>query len=168
MSRRRKLNRGKDFNYDQNGWYFITICTKDKINYFGEIKSDKILLSEIGKITLWCWKEIPKHFENIELDEFMIMPDHIHGIIKINNTFLKSVGNADLRSLQNKENNRTKMQLSLIIHGFKSSVTRMVHKNFIFEWQKSYYDRIIRNEKEYLAIKQYIKDNPKNWNKDSV
>jgi len=73
----------KHWDYSSSGWYFITICTYQKTCYFGEIINGKMELSEIGKIAEKYWLEIPKHFSNIRLDEFVIMPNHIHGIIVI-------------------------------------------------------------------------------------
>ncbi|MFH1456986.1 MAG: hypothetical protein ABIF17_02615 [Patescibacteria group bacterium] len=80
-----KSYRLHNFDYSQLGIYFITICTKDRIGYFGRINQGKIELSEIGKIADYFWQEIPKHFDNICLDEYIIMPNHIHGIIEIRN-----------------------------------------------------------------------------------
>ena len=104
----RKLNRLKDYDYSQNGYYFVTICTKNREAWFGKIESDKMILNMFGEITKNFWVEIPKHFKNVSLDEFIVMPNHIHGIVII-------VGNAYMRSLQD----RTKMLLSRIIQQYK-------------------------------------------------
>ncbi len=179
----RKLNRLKNYNYTQDGYYFVTICTKNREEFFGQIGNVKIGLNEFGKMARKYWLEIPNHFPNVKSDEFVIMPNHIHGILIIdnNNAFNKNngdgvgndgdgVGNADLRSLRGLRSlqyrDRTKMYLSKIIHGFKSSVTREIRKKFEnseFAWQKSFYDHIIRNEKSLFNIRQYIINNPKNW-----
>lgn len=65
--------------------YFVTICTKDKIRYFGEIIDEKIVLNRLGKFAKQCWEDIPKHFPFVKLNEFIIMPNHVHGIIEIDN-----------------------------------------------------------------------------------
>ena len=105
-------------------------------------------------------------------DEFIIMPNHVHGIIIIDNIPVEkahnNVGNADLRSLQclEQQNNRSKMYLSKVIHGFKSSVTRTVRKrwsNKNFGWQKSFYEHIIRNDEDLFHTRRYIQDNPAQW-----
>ena len=81
LLKKRKSIRLLDYDYSQNGLYFITICTKNRECIFGEIKNDEIILTEIGKIVNNCWAEIPKHFPQVSLHKFVIMPNHIHGII---------------------------------------------------------------------------------------
>lgn len=160
----RKLNRLKDYDYSQNGFYFVTICTKNREEFFGEIKDEEMILNEYGEIAKNCWLEITDHFQNAEFDEFIIIPNHIHGIVIIANDM--DVGNADLRSLQQQ---RTKMYIPKIIHGIKSSVTRKIrgkYNDFNFGWQKSYYDHIICDEKSLDNIRQYIVDNPLKWDLD--
>ncbi len=151
--------------------YFVTICTKNLGNVFGEIVNGRMILNNIGKIANEFWTEIPVHFSNIDLDECVVMPDHIHGIIEIKNN--PNVGTAHVRS-DNK--NRTKMLLSRAIHGFKSSVTRKIlyptqERIYAFPtkfaWQKSFYDHIVRNEIELNKIREYIFKNPQNWGKDN-
>ncbi len=176
MDKKRKPNRLKDYDYNHHGYYYLTICTKNRSEIFGEISNNIMHLSQIGKITNKFWVEIPEHFKYIELDEFIIMPNHIHGVIIINN----DVGNADLRfskwhsskkyfNQKILNSDRSKMIVSKIIHGFKSSVTREIRRqinNSNFEWQKSYYDHIIRNEKDLNRIRGYIINNPCNWETD--
>ena len=166
-NRSRRPNRLKDYDYSQAGYYLVTICTQDRINYFGEIEQARMQLSDIGRIVTNCWQGIPEHFHDTALDEFVVMPNHIHGIIII-------VGNADLRSLprdsaQPQDTDRSKMYLSKIVHGFKSSVTRMVRKrwgNHSFGWQKSFYDHVIRNDADLHRVRTYIQNNPLNWELD--
>ena len=162
----RKPNRLQDYDYSQTGYYLVTICTQDKVNYFGEIEKVRMKLSDIGQIATDCWQAIPQHFHNTALDEFVVMPNHIHGIVVI-------VGNADLRSLQQRgtqrQTDRSKMYLSKIVHGFKSSVTRIARKqwnNHNFSWQKSFYDHVIRNDKDLYRVRTYIQNNPLNWELD--
>ena len=83
--RNRKRNRLKGYDYSQKGWYFITICVKNRIECLGEIKNEKIKCSRYGDIVLKFWQAIPGHYENVFLDEWVIMPNHIHGIIVIEN-----------------------------------------------------------------------------------
>ena len=80
-----KSARKSKYDYTSDGWYFVTICTKNMESFFGNITDGKMNLSEIGKIAENYWLEIPKHFSFVELDEFSIMPNHTHGIIGINN-----------------------------------------------------------------------------------
>jgi len=167
----RKLNRLRKYNYSQAGRYYITICTKNREEFFGEIENGEVRLNQYGIVSINCWKKIPKHFSDVVLEEYVIMPNHIHGIIIIRDRH-RLVGNNDRCSLQNKFNNDHQRNMELlpkIISQFKSSVSRFIRlhfDNYKFGWQKSFYDHIIRNEIEYQRIKQYIMDNPKNWSTD--
>jgi len=159
-NRERKPNRLPGYDYSGSGYYFVTICTKNKIDYFGRIKSGKILLSEIGHFATEYWLEIPRHFEAISIGEYVIMPNHIHGIVGI-----ESVGNANLRSLPD----RSKMLLSKAIQQYKSAVTRKIRNNYRehpFGWQKSFHDHIIRNDIALYRIRKYIQNNPLKWEYD--
>ena len=163
----------KYWDYSSVGFYFATICTYQKHCYFGEIVEGEMRLSEIGKIAKKYWLEIPKHFKNIGLDEFIIMPNHIHGIIVIEYKINNNVETRHGVSLQKNENNfnqfskMVKNSISSIINQFKSSVKRYANKNKIpFHWQPRFYDHIIRNEKSLDEIRQYIKTNPLKWEDD--
>jgi REP element-mobilizing transposase RayT len=180
--RERKRNRLRDFDYSQNGYYFVTICTKDRLNLLGEIGNGRSILNEYGSVVESSWLQIPNHYKNTELEEFVIMPNHIHGIIIIvGNAEMRSVlnpkphtaGNAEMRFAQNcthlKRQDRSKMYLSKVIHSFKSSVTRKIRKDYqdyIWGWQKSFYDHVIRNDESLRKIRQYIINNPLNWHLD--
>jgi REP element-mobilizing transposase RayT len=164
MIGQRKPNRLKNFDYSSFGYYYVTICTKNRECWFGEIINGEMILNEIGEIIKQCWLDIPKHFLNVFLDEYVIMPNHVHGILIINQN---NVGNAYMRSLQNNWKYRTKMLLSMIIHEFKSAASRQIRQiKSSFRWQKSFYDHIIRNEESLNEIRQYIQQNPINWNSD--
>ncbi len=166
------------YDYSENGYYFITICTKDRENYFSEITNNTMNLSQIGKIVNKFWTQIPNHFPVIKINKYCVMPNHIHGILNINDLF-SSVGTHHDAFLQNNNNliknkidfsqlaNKSTQTISLAIKLFKSSVKQYCNKNNLnFFWQSRFHDRIIRNEREYFAIKRYIQDNPKNWEKD--
>ena len=131
-------------------------------------------INDFGLLVKKYWEEIPKHNNFAKLDEFVVMPNHVHGIVIINNYHmvgtdgLNMVGTADLLSLQekiktNSKCDRKNMLLSTVIHGFKSSVSRKLGNHI---WQRSFHDRIIRSEKELELIRRYIKNNPKNWERD--
>jgi putative transposase len=163
------------WDYGSHGLYFITICTKDRIHYFGEIENNfldiqgtdtqsiaYLRMTDIGKIAYNNWLHIPEYHPYIELDEFVIMPDHIHGILFINNP--------DKQSWELSKFGSQSKNLASIMRGYKSSVKQYAAINNIeFAWQPRYYDRVIRNEKEYQNIRGYINDNPDNWlsNKDN-
>jgi len=154
------------WDYSSDGWYFVTICTKNREEHFGKIQNYFMGLSNIGCAAAKFWNEIPNHFPFTRLDEWVVMPNHVHGIIIIDNHIVET---RDLASLQWDENEfgpLKKNSLQSIIHGFKSSITRWCnvnnHKNFA--WQPRFHDRIIRNEKELNEIRKYIYYNPQMWN----
>ncbi|MDD5291282.1 MAG: transposase [Patescibacteria group bacterium] len=163
----KKQYRYKGYDYSKDGLYFVTICTKDRELYFGDIVNEKMQLSKIGRAAERFWLEIPRHFPFVGLDEFIIMPNHIHGIIKIENVGTQNVGTQNFVFLQEGYQNKLGPQsknLSSIIRGFKIGVKKFcTSNNIVFAWQARFYDRIIRNEKELNNIRQYIINNPLKW-----
>ncbi|MEK7495535.1 MAG: transposase [Patescibacteria group bacterium] len=158
----RKSNRLLNFDYSSSGYYFITICTKNRQEYFGNIINNEMVINEIGKIVEAQWLWLEKQYKHVELDEFKIMPNHFHGIIIIKNKS-NPVGTGLDLSLQKKH-----LSLSNIIGAFKTTSSIRIHKKGlkIFQWQRSFYDHIIRNEKSFYYICQYIKNNSINWSED--
>ncbi|MDP3582226.1 MAG: transposase [Ignavibacteria bacterium] len=161
-----ETTRLKEWDYSSPWWYYVTINTKDHVEYFGKVEDEKMLLNEIGKIVDGYWNQIPKHFEMIELDSYVVMPNHVHGIIIINGT--QNVETCHGMSLQSKKNEFSKPiknSLSVIVNQFKGAVKRHCNKSNAekFEWQRGFYDRIIRNEKELYNIRKYIEQNPLRW-----
>lgn len=164
----------KGYDYGSHGLYFITICTKNKINYFGEIvESDSYPIlnrnesdsyptlrqTTIGKIAHEFWQQIPQHFPFVELDEFVIMPNHVHGIL-----FFNKPNKDDWTPNQFGPQSQN---LASVVRAYKSSVKRHANQNNInFEWQSSYYDRIIRDYNEFTNVQQYIINNPDKWKAD--
>jgi putative transposase len=131
----------KDWDYTAVGWYFITICTGARIPFFGEIEEGDMHRSTLGEIALRCWLEIPNHFSQASLDEFIIMPNHLHGIIVINTPDIRegSVETQHAASLQHNEQNQPPKQtrqkllpkpgsISAIVRSYKSAVTRWAGK----------------------------------------
>ncbi len=158
----------RDWDYSTEGLYFVTICTRGKQRYFGEIQQGRNHLSAIGEIAETCWNEIPGHFPNVELDEHVIMPNHIHGIIAISDSGT-SPETRHVASLQKaKFGGLTPGSLSKIIQAYKASVTRWCRSNKYseFAWQSSFFDHIIRNEKALERIRLYIFENPLKWESD--
>ena len=140
----RKHIRLKDYNYALEGMYFITICTKNRLELFGSISDEKeIQLTKEGKIAEKYLIEIENVFNNTIIDEYIIMPNHIHMILQINNS--------------------SNISISRIIKQYKMYISKKIGYSI---WQKSFYDHIIRSDKEYVLIKQYIQNNIKNWETD--
>ncbi|MEI7425300.1 MAG: hypothetical protein WCK16_00035 [Candidatus Moraniibacteriota bacterium] len=180
----RKPTRLKNYNYSENGFYFVTICTKNREEFFGNIEHEKMNLNEYGEIAKNCWLEIPNHFPYCVLDEFIIMPNHVHGILVIKNDDAhnnstdnpagkpagKPVGNRHACSLQSQsqsQQNRQYQKIPIIIGSFKSAITKIIHKKLsYFGWQKSFHDHIICNEKSLYNIRNYIVNNPFKWDLD--
>ena len=155
----RKSIRLKNYNYAENGLYFITICSYKNQKIFGninQISNEKIILSKVGKIIQKHWFEIPEHYKFAELDFFVIMPDHIHGIILLDN------GRIFAPDGINKFQNVISNSISSIIRSFKASVTKAVRQelNIQFVWQRGFYEHVIKNEKELNKIREYIYNNP--------
>jgi putative transposase len=185
------------WNYGDNAAYFITICTHNRVHYFGEIVNDVIVdggrggdavdggggdavetqniaslrPTEIGKFAEICWYEIPNHFPFVQLGAFVVMPNHIHGIIAINKpetdrSFLSGIYSPTQLPANNKFGPQSQ-NLASIVRGFKIGVTKMAKQiRPDFKWQPRYHDHIIRDDAEYQRISYYIKTNPSNWNKD--
>lgn len=152
------------FNYAIGGSYFITICTHEKKCTLGCIKSGVAQLSEAGKIVE---EEILKTTEmriDCSIDEYVIMPNHIHMIMRLKRSLSKALSNASFVS-GFKGNS-----VSSIISGIKSSATRRIrllwNSRSAAVWQRNFYEHIIRNEDDYNSIRQYIRENPSKWNKD--
>ena len=158
---KRKQIRLKDYDYSQNGFYFITICTYKKKKIFGIINNEKTILNDIGRIVEHTWKDLENH-NNIKIHEYVIMPEHIHGIIQINKNRLYLPKD----SIPEKNNN----SIPEIIRQFKSFSSRRINQflnNNDFKsfssgelWQKSYYEHIIRDEMDYIEKAEYIMNNP--------
>ena len=160
----------KGHDYSSPGSYFVTILTKDRFPYFGSIEDAVMSLSEIGKQTEKIWHRTPSRYKNTVLDEFIIMPNHIHGIIGlIDCSSGKGVcTNAPESSNYYSRISPPKQSLPVIIRSFKSTVTRWCcdSEYYHFQWHRSFYDHIIRSEKQLSSIRHYICTNPVNWAAD--
>lgn len=166
---RRRSIRLKGYDYSQAGVYFVTICTKNRDHYLGNIARDKMGLSRIGRIIGQFWIAIPDHFNNAHLDEYIIMPNHLHGIITID---LNCRGEVSSPKIQGRGTLplQGKQSLGDIIGYFKYQSTKYV--NEILQspgktiWQRNYYEHVIRNEDELNRIREYIQWNPLKWQFD--
>jgi len=164
----------KAWNYSSSGWYFVTICTHKHELRFGEIISGEMKLSEIGEIAQDELLKTAIIRQNIELDEWVIMPNHVHAIIIINDKQTDGVETPRWGVLGRKETTQRVVStlsgnsLGSIIGQFKSKTTKRIRLigNNIFQWQPRFYDHIIRNERELSIIRKYIKTNLENWEID--
>jgi len=175
----------KGWDYSSPGRYFITICTGDHECCFGSVRNGKMDLSDIGYIADKYLHEIPNHFPFAMVDEFIVMPNHVHVIIQIKNNPGNQRGGGfdggrDAKYCVSTPVNIPKTQcnnkntfgpqsgnLASIIRGYKTGVSVWCRKsNRQFVWQPRFYDHIIRDEKELYFIRRYIRQNPACWDKD--
>lgn len=164
------------YDYTRAGLYFITLCCYDRAHLFGEVSNSKMNLTDAGRIAEVCWKAIPNHFPEVVIHEYVIMPNHIHGIIEISGGMENepSVGaenippGANIDSPQRIPFKSPSKTIGSIVRGFKIGVTKWVRENSEVQkvWQRDYYEHIIRNEKSYQIISAYILNNPENWVED--
>lgn len=166
MNNRRSI-RINNYDYSQNNFYFVTICTdKTSAGIFGYIVDERTILSDIGKIAEEYIEQIPKHFPNTTIDEFIVMPDHVHLIIIIDDDHCSRGTIYRAPTKIEKFGVSKSGTLSRIVSVYKAAVTRDVNRNKtnnrIRIWQKNYYEHVIRGEKELQEIRRYIKNNPIN------
>lgn len=147
----RKRLRLQSYDYAANGWYFITICTKEKRHLFGKVVGNGLDRSDAGTIAEEHLLAIPMHFPNVQIQKYVIMPNHVHAIIAMEPA---STGRS-----------RPSPTLSMVVGLYKSGVSRAVGYPV---WQKSFYDHVIRNEADYRMICQYIENNPLKWELDEL
>lgn len=175
-SHHRKSIRLPGFDYSREGAYFITICTHDREELFGEIKNGEMILNENGKIARDIWYETPSHFPHIAMDEFVVMPNHIHGIIIINEPVMKNVGARHAVPLQKNQCEQFRKPtigtIPTIIRSYKSAVTKKINENRTAVhtpvWKRNYWEHVIRDEKSYETIASYIINNPLKWEMDKL
>ena len=173
-----KSTRLPSWDYSDNGYYFITICVKDHICLFGKIEDGEMLLNKLGKTAIKHWLEIPAHFNNTIIDEFIVMPNHIHGILVIQNDNVKCDKHGrdeavprlyDGQYPQMSKISPKPKSLPVIIGSYKSIVSKTINKqvpNVNFQWQPRFYDHIIRTEESLHNIRDYIISNPAKWELD--
>lgn len=175
----RRSIRLQGYDYSKAGYYFITLVCYNRKNFFGKIVRDSfqqnhMKLNSTGLTARSCWLEIPLHYPNVKLHEFIIMPDHMHGILEIEVRDDTVCTEIKIRKV-NKFQKIIPGSIGSILRGYKIGVTKwfrdkcmkenwvMIEREEIVLWQRNYYEHIIRNEQEYLALSKYIKNNPKNW-----
>ena len=165
MNSNRRSIRLPGYDYASAGWYFVTICCHKRQNLFGEIQQGEMVLNAAGEMVEECWFNIPKHFPNAELHEFVVMPNHVHGIIELT---VRAENFLPLQPIQHEFQTVIPISVASIVKGFKIGVTKWMrqntHQNQI--WQRNYYEHIIRNDESYRRIANYIVHNPQNWQED--
>ena len=160
---RKKSIRLQNYNYAQNGLYFITICTKNSQHLFGSISNAEMELNRAGEMVQRIWSEIPQFYNGFVLHDFVVMPNHFHGVIEIVGTIPLWLSDVHIHK---------QLTIPEVIHRFKTLTTRKYidgvygeswegfHKQL---WQRSYHEHVIRDEKSYIQIVEYVQNNPLKW-----
>jgi putative transposase len=163
----------EDYDYSSPGAYFVTIVSYKRLPIFRKIINDKTHLSQLGRIVEESWGEIPSHFPFVSLDAYVIKPNHIHGIVIIDENDMlsaKLVSHATILKCVYNSTGPQSQSLGAIVGLFKSAATKRIHRlgitKFQSIWQRNYYDHIIRNEDDYQSKVEYIHTNPLNWEDD--
>ena len=174
----------QNWDYSSAGAYFLTVCTKDRECMFGDVVDGKMGLNEFGKFAHKCWEQIEKLHDFIILDEFVIMPNHVHGILfiehpmsavetrqwRVSTTVHVSTTDGGTSNIGNvsKFGQLPKKSIASVINHYKGFITKRLREttDFYASWQSNYYDHIIRNEQELNRIRQYIIENPFRWDTD--
>ena len=165
--RERKRTRLIGFDYTTVGAYFITAVVKDRGCIFGDIKDGRCSLNLYGQIVADQWHWLHNQYRYLTVDEFIVMPNHVHGIVNITNVGNGRAGNACVRNGRDHSLQKIK-SLSELAGAFKTTSSKCIHQSGLssFQWQKSFYERIIRNDVELMRIREYIQTNPLRWELD--
>ena len=155
LYKRKNSLRLQGYDYSQAGAYFVTILAYKRLHLFGKIEEETMHCSKLGELVDSCWQQIPEHYAHVELDAHVIMPNHMHGIIVLHD-------------------DPHKVTLGHIINTFKGAVTRTARKIPLDidldypVWHRNFHDHIIRNQRDYETIVQYVATNPARWEEDSL
>ncbi len=171
MIKERKSNRWVGYDYSQDNLYFVTSCVKDRICSFGEIIGQQMILNQYGLIAEKQWFWLAEQYSYLKLHAFVVMPNHIHGIIEIKRDYIVGTGR-DLslqyhRDLSLRYNQKIK-SLSELMGAYKTTTSKQIHLSgdVSFNWQHSFHDHVIRNEQAFERISNYIINNPLKWKED--
>jgi putative transposase len=151
LSPRRHSLRLKGYDYSQAGAYFITVCTHRRVLLFGDVIEANVRLNDVGAIVNESWANLPNHYRGIELDAFIVMPNHVHGIIILS------------------DDTETCHGIPEIVRGFKTFSARKANEHRRARaafWQRGYYEHVIRDGRGLNRIRAYITNNPGCWNDD--
>lgn len=169
----RKSIRLNGYDYASEGLYFLTLCCYMNQHLFGKVIKGQMQLNNAGKVAYALWLEIPKHFPEVKLHDFVVMPNHIHGIIEIVNGDSKvdSMKLVEQHSIAVKQKGLLRSPsrtIGSIVRGYKIGVTKWFRQNSFVEvvWLRNYYEHIIRDDEAYNNISQYIRNNPRKWQED--
>ena len=165
----RNSTRLRDFDYASSGAYFVTICTAQRAQLFGEIADGQMVLNDVAQVALETWSAIPEHFSNVSLDEFVVMPNHIQGIVCIERPPVGAQHAAPLHSASPRFNVDAG-SLGAIVRSFKAAVTKRARATSsnpdLHVWQRGFHDHVVRDTSDLERIRTYISVNPLEWHSD--
>jgi putative transposase len=157
----------RGYDYAQPGAYFVTICAWQRQEVFGRIEEGQMQLNEWGQVAAECWATIPAHFAHVTLDEWTIMPNHMHGILVITVVGARQCRAPTDRAPTEQFGHPVSGSIPTVIRSCKSAVTKRINvlRNAATSpiWQRNYYEHIVRNQRELAAIRAYIHNNPAQW-----
>lgn len=174
----RRSIRLKGYDYSQAGAYFVTACARGRKCLFGEVVDGQMHLSVFGEMVARCWDDLPRHYPTVELDAFVVMPNHVHGIVVLTDGVgagLRPAPTSNENTISPQENGETvtgPRPLSEIVRAFKSFSSRRINERLGTAgtpvWQRTYWDTVIRNEQALIGFRQYIENNPAQWDMDQL
>ncbi len=162
-------NRLSGYNYSHPGWYFITICTWQKIHWFGHVQHNRMCVNAFGAIVFQQLMWLQHTYPYITIDSWIIMPNHVHVLIQYNTHYMQRIASVSVRtgrdlSLHQTNNGQIKKSIPSLIGAFKTTSSKLIRQRDInFRWQRSYHDRIIRSHRELQNVGRYILENPRDY-----
>ena len=171
---RRRSMRLRGFNYAQPGAYFITVSTHNRVCLLGDVLDDKMHLSEAGRLAQAVWEGLPTHYPHIRLDAWVVMPNHVHGIVMLTEANADpdpvGAGFKPATTATGTDASNARHGLPEIVRAFKTFSARRINavRGAVGTsvWQRNYYEHIIRDDETLNRIRQYIMDNPARWHED--
>jgi putative transposase len=163
------------YDYAQPGAYFVTICSQNRECLFGDVINGEMILNQRGEMVERTWRELAEHYSGVEVDAFVVMPNHVHGIIVLVGAGPVGAGPRACPDSGRPQGVAPTMSLADVVHRFKSLTTTRYRRGVLQDgwqpfagrlWQRNYYEHIIRDEEELGRIRQYIIDNPARWEDD--
>ncbi len=167
--RQRRSIRLPSYDYGRPGSYFVTVCTNQRLCLFGEVVGGEVNLSPYGGVVMNCWHDLVNHYAHVELDAFVVMPNHIHGIIVLTDVDSRTDVGAGLKPAPTTARSRS-YGLPEIVRAFKTFSSRRINEARGTPgesvWQRNYFERVIRDEAELDRTREYIGGNPASWSRD--
>ena len=175
----RRSIRLRDYDYAQVGLYFVTLCIQDRECLFGDIVDDEPLLNDTGLIVAECWRWLANQYDHVALDEWVIMPNHLHGVVVITDergemrglgVGMQGGSRTTPTCVAGSRGAETRKPLGRLVGAFKTFSTKRINDvrgtPTATVWQRNYYERVIRDDRDLDRIRRYIANNPSNWPRD--